>query len=545
MDSFFFFAKSEVKKQAIKNIRKKGGKEMAKIINVEKNAYLQENIEKYTSNKVNQYSKFLDKNPLFITYLSINEILTRNDVGTGGIESDIGPTSPVRFNQINNLPAFNIPELKPEILFDDRNGYDVELDISDVALPPNTIKPKTGDYIIIKIPNSVEVVFRVNEFRYNTIQSNDFYIFSADLKYAGTEDQLERFKPQIVEVYETIFDNIGTQDKCFIRSTDMDKIKALGSLIYELLDLYKVNFFDNLTGTFVSKNNTENVDPSAYESWYFDKYVTRFIMDSEIYFDQNSVETIALSTEDIVEQSDKWYHRTLYYAVLKKDSGLLGRFPYAYQVGIQKGTSVFVIYDILCRTAYLHITDYKLYSGHSDGLDSTYLYEYFPHKMIHAIMDNDKYNDKEEHRYNPHDCWKQHQGKEESIYGEDQSHTDATKDALSETRATNQKINNIQRDVSRRHSHTKCGDFQGVNRPESRPVEPPTEDTDNESYQFTYLDEIIISYLLGKNISISRENLIPYALQSSNYVYKMMPMIVFIIIDYYNSYFKEEKVVDL
>lgn len=517
---------------------------MAKIINVEKNEYLQENIEKYTSNKVNQYSKFLDKNPLFITYLSINEILTRNDVGTGGIDSDVGPSSPVRFNQINGLPAFNIPELKPEVLFDDRNGYDVELDISDVALPPNTIKPKVGDYVIIKIPNSVQLAFRVNEFRYNTIQSNDFYIFSADLKYAGTEDQLERFKPQIVEVYETIFDNIGTQDKCFIRSTDMDKIKALGGLINELLDLYKVNFFDSLTGTFVSKDNTENVDPSAYVSWYFDKYVARFIMDSEIYFDQNSVETIALSTEDIIEQSDKWYRRTLYYAVLKKDSALLGRYPYAYQVGIQKSTSVFIIYDIFCRTAYLHITDYKLYPGHSDGLDSAYLYEYFPHKMIHEIMDNDSYNDKEENRYKPHNCWKLHQGEEGAAYDENRANSYRA-EHISKTESDGEgETRNLSEHVSR-HNGSKCGDFQGVDRPQRPSPGITPQEPEEESYQFTYLDELIISYLLGKNISISRENLIPYALQSSNYVYKMMPMVIYIIIDYYNSYFREEKVIDL
>lgn len=522
-----------MQKQGNKNIGEKGGIPMAKIINVEKNSYLQENIHQYTSNKVNQYSKFLDKNPIFITYLSINDVLTRYDVGTGGIESDIGPNSPVRFNQINGLPAFNIPELKPEILFDDKNGYDVELDISDVALLPNTIRPKTGDYIIIKIPNSVQVVFRVNEFRYNTIQSNDFYLFSADLKYAGVEDQLKRFKPQIVEVYETIFDNIGTQEKCFIRSTDLDKVKALGTLINELLDLYKINFFDSLTGTFVSKNNTENVDPTAYDSWYFDKYVTRFIMDSEIYFDQHGTDTIALAPEDIVEQSDKWYRRTLFYAVLKKDSVLLGRFPYAYQVGIQLSTSVFVLYEILCRTVYLHITNYKLYEGHSDGLDSTYLYEYFPHKVIHAIVDNDAYNDEEKIKYQPHNCWKQNRGEEE-VNDEDRSN-----DKLSEDGNGNEETH------SKTQTKFQCGDIQRNCKRKNASPSPPPENPVDESYQFTYLDELVISYLLEKPFTVSREIILSFALQSNNYVYKMMPMIIYIIIDHYNSYFKEEKVSDL
>lgn len=506
-------------------------------IDVEKNEYLTDNIERYTSNKVNQYAKFLDKNPIFITYLAINDILTRYDVGTGGIESDVGPNSPVRFNQINGLPAFNIPELKPEVIFDER-GYDVELDLNDIAVPPNTIKPRVGDYIIITIPNSVQCVFRVNEFRYNTIQSNDFYLFNADLKYAGTDDQLKRFKPQIVEVYETIFDNIGTQEKCFIRSDQLDKVKSLTVLIRELLDLYKVNFFDQLTGTFVSKNNTENVDPSAFDSWYYDKYVTRFIMDSEIYFDQNGTESTVLSQEDIAEQSDKWYLRSLYYAVLKKNTSLMGRFPYAYQVGIQKGISVFVIYEILCRTAYLHITDYKLYDGHSDGLDSTYLYQYFPHQLIHTILDQDQYTDKIEERYSPHKCLNGNIGEEVSDYDDDHSNN------ISE-------VNTIDYGKKGEHNHRieekfQCGDIQRTHQPPNKqPIQAKPEESPDDPYQFTYLDELIIAYLLGKKLTISRENIISFALQSNNYVYKIMPMIIYILMDYYQSYFKEERVTEL
>ena len=91
---------------------------MAKIINVEKSQYLTQNIENYAHNKVGQYSKFLDKNPIFVTWLSINRVKSRNDVGTGGIESDVGPKSPIRYNRINGIPTYNIPDLKPETIFD-------------------------------------------------------------------------------------------------------------------------------------------------------------------------------------------------------------------------------------------------------------------------------------------------------------------------------------------------------------------------------------------------------------------------------------------
>lgn len=522
---------------------------MAKIINVEKSSYLQENMETFTSNKVNQYSKFLNMNPIFCTYMQINEKMSRYDVGTGGIDSAIGPNSPIRFNQINGLPVFNIPELKPEIIFDEKNGYDVELDITDVAVPPNTIIPKTGDYIIITIPNSVQVVFRINAFGYNTIQSNDFYLFSGDLTYAGKENQLDRFRPQIVEVYETIFDNIGTQDKCFIRSTDVDKIKNIGLLINELLDLYKTNFFDSLTGSFVSKQNTENIDPNMTDSWYYDKYVNRFIMESEIYFNQNGTSTVALPPQDIKEMSDQNYIRTIYHAVLKQNTALMGRFPYAFQTGIDMLTSAFRVYDINCRTARLHITSYPLLDGHSDGLDSEYLYQYLPFPFIHSILDQDSYDDLIEHKYDPHDCWKQHIGEEDTNdyqRGLAENQFDSvfqSKDSKNtSTIQTGVRTKTIQPDAD----ECSCGDLRGT----FRPCDPPTEDPKpieppEESYQFTDLDNIIIAYLLHKPYQIERGKVLPYAIQCSNFTYKMMPMIIFILVQYYNSYFKEEKIMDL
>ena len=271
---------------------------MAKIINVEKSQYLNQNIETYTSNKVGQYSKFLDKNPLFVTWLHINSAESRSDVGTGGIDSDVGPNSPIRFNQINNLPTYNISDLKPDAIYEER-GYDIEMDISDAVLLPNTIKPTVGDYLIIKLPKSVELCFRVNNFSYNTIQSNDFYMYSADLKYTG-ENLIDRFKKQIVQEYETIFENIGTDDKCFILTKDVEKIKNIGKLFLELREQYYENFFDKNTGNFVCKNN----DIANDDSWIYDKYLEKFIMESEIYYTENQAFSIVTSCSDIEQDMD-------------------------------------------------------------------------------------------------------------------------------------------------------------------------------------------------------------------------------------------------
>jgi hypothetical protein len=508
----------------------------ARIINVEKSQYLTQNIETFTKNKVGQYSKFLDKNPFFITYLAINYVESRSDVGTGGIESDIGPKSPIRFNRINHLPAYNLPDLRPDIDYDEINGYDINLEINDAVLLPNTIKPKSGDYLILKIPNSIEVAFRVNAFQYNTIQSNDFYTFSADLKYTGKQGEslIDRFTPQIVETYETIFENIGTEDKCFIRSTDIDKLRNVGLLFQELRDLYKTNFFDSLTGNFVCKNNDENPDYSD-DSWYYDKYVERFIMESEIYYTENDENSIILAPADMIERSDQWYPRTLFSAVLKHDTAYLGRFPYCYQVGIQKPLSVFVINQISCKGVFLHITNYQLIQGHSDGLDSRYLYEYFPHRLIHYILDNDDIEDTIEHKYDPQGrCWKDLiNTREESLYeddGDKAKHGDGR--------------NHREFDKRRDASDSSKSESKELCRRDDRPNQT-RKAINPEPYEFTYLDEIVYNYLLNNTLVIDRQKLVQFSLQVNNYTYRMMPIIIYIISEYYNSYFKTDSDIEL
>lgn len=436
---------------------------MAKIINVEKSKYLNENIQIYESNKVGQYSKFLDKNPIFVTWLHINSAESRSDVGTGGVNSDVGPKSPIRFNKINNLPVYNIPDLKPDVDYAE-NGFDINIDISDGTLLPNTIKPSIGDYLIVSLPMAVEICFRVNSFNYNTIQSNDFYQFSADLKYTG-KDLIDKFKYQIVQEYETIFENIGTDDKCFILTKDVEKIQSIGKLFTELRESYYENFFDKETGTFSCKNNPED----HTDSWLYDKYIEKFIMDSGIYYTENDEHSVILSCADLkTYETDQSYRQTLLYAVLNRTTKYLAPYPYYYQIDIQKPLSPFKIYGIDCKGVNLVMTRKLLIDGHSDMLDSGLGLEYYPHSLIHKLLD-----------INPTD------------------------------------IND----------------------------DKETDDENNEqpSNVLTYLEEIVYQYLTNQMLDIDQTKLINYALQVDNYTYRMIPLVIYVVLQYYNSYFKKEE----
>ena len=452
---------------------------MAKIINVEKSQYLNSNIEIYAGNKVGQYSKYLDKNPLFVTYFHVNSVMSRTDVGTGGINADLGKGSPIRFNQINNLPVYNIPDLKPDADFTE-NGFDIEMELNDVTLLPNTIKPRPGDYLLITLPDTIEFLFRVNSFSYNTIQSNDFYLFSADLKHAG-HNLIDKIKGQVVQEYETIFENIGTDDKCFVLSKDIPKIQNIAKLFLELRDLYKSNFFDQQTGTFVCKNN----DVTPEDCWLYDKYVEKFIMDSGLYYTDNDERSVILNCADLeTPDMPALYMQSLHYAVLNRSIDYLSSYPYYYQIGIHKVLSPFEIYHIDCKGVNLVYSKNELIRDHSDGLDSGLLMEYFHHDLIHAVK------------------------------GEP---FDARVEAISDD-----EILAILEDIW----------VPGMD-------DEDDGDPSNDIYATDfYLDEVIYNFLTHKVIKINRKKLMSFMLDVNCYTYMTMPLVMYIIKKYYDSYFK-------
>lgn len=531
---------------------------MASLINVEKSQYLNQNIDSYTTNKVGQYSKFLEKNPIFVTWLSINNVETRTDVGTGGVMDEIGPKSPIRYNCVKELPVYNIPDLKPQSIYEEQ-GYDIELELSDAVLLPGTIIPQVGDFLILTLPNSYEVAFQVNAFDYNSIQSRDFYLFSAHAKYTAMNGDhlLKRFMPQIVDSFSCVFDNIGTEDKCLLRDDDLDEMTATLKLLTELTEMYRKNFFDKTTGNFVCTNNDENPNKreKAEGFWLYDKYVERFILDSQIYFDQTGVDTCVFAPGDLLDPHDRVYVRTLFYAVLKKDTAFLCRYPWYFQDSIHRVLSTFIVNHIPCKSVVLHLTDYPLIYGQSDGLDSTYLLPYFPHRLIHEIIDtNDAADegggdgDDEDDKDFKHCYYYKNYAdlpKKTDSVAFNPTNIDTNVEGM--TRAQIIAELNANSGLSSNSSN----DTSSSTTPDE-PVVEPTEETHEEEepkvdydekakdseYEYTYLDEIIFAYLTGQTPSIDRKKLVKFALQVNNYVYRAMPLVIYIVKQYYLSYFK-------
>ena len=416
---------------------------MANLLDINKSTYINNNIEIYAQNKIGQYSKFLNKNPIYLTYYSINLQQTTADMGTGSIESEIGENSPIRFNKILEFPVYSFPTINPDITFDE-SGYDVELDLTGIVILPNTIKPMVSDYIIFKIPGvDKELLFRINNVNYNTIQSNDFYLIDIDIKDIGTNLESTMVN-QVVETYQTIFDNIGTQDKCFLLVEDVEKALGVVKIYNELLSLYKNIFYNKECDSFVLYNNLLYPD-----IWFYDPYITKFINDSNIYFTPNSTNSLILTINTVVPRDfENQFSKTLLSAVLNRSIDFLNTYTYYFQTSISKPYSPFVLNDIDCNQSNLLFYNTKLVPEEVTDYNEGYIADYYSVELIEQI-------------------------KSGTLLSED------------------------------------------------------------------YLDNIIFNYLTGNNITIDKSLLLNYGFSDNIKTYMYLPVILYIIRQYYNDYFKK------
>jgi len=349
---------------------------MGNLLNIEKSKFVTDQIAYHHSIKLGQYSKFLNKNLVYCTYLSKNVALCRTDTGTGGIQKEIGKDSPLRFNKILDFPLFNLPEMIPELEVDEVTGADIQLEMSDIVVLPNTIHPSPSDYIIIDFPGRKKCLFRINHVGYNSIESKDLYKISMDIYMIAesVEEILTAINPQIVDTYQTIYENIGTQDKCIIKIDDYKKAAQLDSIMEEMRAFYLSEYYDISTNSFVLHNNR---DCPGY--WFYDYLSSKFVNDSKIFFDSYSDKCIVPTYNDNVPRNvDSIFMKTLWYAILIRDTKRLNEFNFFYQAEISFRISSFITMSIPCNGVQFYIGDSM---PNSESLE-----EYFPLLLIQQIL---------------------------------------------------------------------------------------------------------------------------------------------------------------
>ena len=481
---------------------------MARIFSAEKSQFVQKATEIYHQNKVGQYSKYLDSNPIFITYYSINNVHSRTDVTLGQVYDELGPSSPLRYNKITDLPVYRVQQLQPQGSYEDGN-YDVEIDISDMTILPNTVRPRPYDFFCIDLPYSKKLLFRVNNFRNNTIQSNDFYMVDADLRESG-DNCCDAIEKQVVETYHCVFENIGTQDNCLIKKDDETNAQNTMSAIETLSQMYHDLFYHESIGDYIyCPDYTRGFHHDHPSSCYYDIYLAKFINDSMLFFTGDYASTsVATYDDNIPKMFEFMFKHTLWYALLKKDTSLLAKYPYYFGRPIGKTFSPIVYYINGPCFGFDLVLDSKTKQTRVD------LAEYFPHKLIGMLLG-------------------------------DKSSTDTSTSTAKSTKpdfdvidldnitanASNSKVYHTDADgqpsyVTKAKNNTN-NDTTSVN---------TTSEIETDGSEVIY--NLVSDYFKGNSITYDMETIINTLYHYTLWSYHMIPVVIYILKSVYSGYFK-------
>ena len=505
---------------------------MAKLINVEQSSYVSGIIDSYAKNKVGQYSKFLNLTPTFVTYYALNQVMSRTDTGTGTVASERGYNSPLRYNKIKGLPVYNIPTLTPDINYDE-TGMDVDLDLSDITLLPNTVKPTVPEFMIVDIPNSdVKALFRVNSFRYNTIQSNDFVNISLDLKEIGPDVE-KSLEPLVVKTYYTIFDNIGTEDKCFIEEESINKVNQLATFINETIDLYQDMYWDETVGGYLI-HSTENFSKVIY-----DVYLTKFINDTNLLPHPATTLTTLPYLDYVAPGSNTMYKRSIFEAILSKNKRKLIDNLYFYLAPPLNPFSLLKTcgYKALC-------VNLRMFNTNPTGAG---IYPYYDPLLISAIIegkgeyysipeestepeipeDNPPENVEETTPDNPGDS----EGSEEIA---DPTDTSTDEEVYSGTslmsinyKAANDMLDSYDEYEEVISTHTPFGDL----------AESDIELIRSHNEAKIYVFNLILKYMINLNIEVDTDTMFKAIFNQSKFSFFYTPIIIYILKCEYDKYF--------
>lgn len=209
----------------------------------------------------NPYYMYIDKSPTIVTYYTINKEKSTLDVGLKIVESNIGSNSPLRFNKINNFVLYGIEPMQLSLEIDEFGLSSSSVE-GEAILLPNTIVPNPGDYFVITYLEN-RYLFKVISMNKDTLESGA-NIYKLGYKYESLDDK--KIDNYVIEEYETIIDNNGTDYKTIIKSTDYKLITLLHEVNKKLKEYMKSVFYDkNVESLIYRLSGMKIYDPMVME----------------------------------------------------------------------------------------------------------------------------------------------------------------------------------------------------------------------------------------------------------------------------------------
>lgn len=245
--------------------------------------------------------RFNDKSPYVVDFYNLHSSSTLSE-GSRLNASSLGPNSPFRFAYIKDALIY-ISNGRIEFNYDYTEfgveGAPVE---GEAIIIPNTFIPNPNSFFVINHAGK-NYIFIVTSIDTDTVDNgHNFYKLTYQLYYIG-EDKLELLKKQVVESYEMVSDNIGTEFKCIVRKTDYDLIEKIEPILSDMRNFYKAIFYKERLQTYVYMGDDGKR--------FYDPYMIEFMIRTGIMNDNGNYaylkQAMYLPSTFIIDYDDSFF----------------------------------------------------------------------------------------------------------------------------------------------------------------------------------------------------------------------------------------------
>lgn len=225
----------------------------------------------------NPFYLFNDKKGLPVDYYNINSNRTTLDDTLKISYDTCGEDSSIRFNLIHDFYLYGIDRVAMSL---ENGDFGVESsDISgDAIILPDTINPHPGDYFIINMVKQ-KYLFRVTSANIDSFDNGSNYW---RIEYILDRMAGDDIKPNIVEEFNFVSGNVGTEFTPVLASRKFDVCKNLDDVAVNMKQLFKGLYFNNKVQTYTFVYLYQVCKAGMNSDYFYDPYVIEFCIKNKI-----------------------------------------------------------------------------------------------------------------------------------------------------------------------------------------------------------------------------------------------------------------------
>ena len=225
----------------------------------------------------NPFYLFNDKKALPVEYFNLNTTMSTLDQALKIPYANLGQDSPLRFNLIHDFYLYGIDRMALNLENGDF-GIEASEITGDAIILPDTITPYPGDYFCLNMLKKT-YLFRIIEVSTDTFENGGNY-WKISYKFEYLDNK--RLLPLVVDEFNFVTGNIGTNYASVLKKSKWDVAKALDDAAVMLKNYYRSLYYNNKVQTFTFVYLYQVCRTNINSDFFYDPYLIEFIIKNKI-----------------------------------------------------------------------------------------------------------------------------------------------------------------------------------------------------------------------------------------------------------------------